>query len=106
MFPQGNALAEAPLGFSRMGRAGFWDGMGTFEGVLVYDEQVVHFHLLSEGCLVRSCAAGKQLAGAHTAGQGLGNRKICHIPVLLGISTQPQAAREREKGWESRWSKE
>lgn len=95
--PLENALAEAPLGSSRMGKAGFWDGTGTFEGVLVNDEQVMHFHLLSEGCLVRSCAAGKQLASAHAAGQGLGNRKIRHIPVLLGISTQPQAASEREK---------
>lgn len=106
MFLQENALAEAPHGFSRMEKAGFWNGTGTFKGVLVYDEQVVHFHLLSKGCFVRSCAAGKQLAGAHTAGQGLGNRKIHHIPVLLEISTQPQVASDWEKGWENRWSKE
>lgn len=55
---------------------------------------------------MRSCAAGKQLAGAHTAGQGLENRKICHIPVLPGISAQPQVASEWEKGWENSWRKE
>lgn len=100
MFLQENPLAEAPLSSSRMRKAGFWDRTGTFKGVLVYDEQVMHFYLLSKGCLVWSCAAGKQLAGAHAAGQGLGNRKIHHIPVLLGyphILRQPVSEKRDER---------
>lgn len=61
-------------------------GTGTFEGVLIYDEQVVHLHLFSEGCLMRCRAAGEQLAGAHAAGQSLGHSKIGHVLVLLIIS--------------------
>ena len=63
-------------------------GAGTFEGVLIYDEQVVHLHLLSKGRLVRCCAAGEQLAGTYAAGQGLGHRKTAHILMLLGTSSR------------------
>lgn len=55
--------------------------MCTFEGVLVNDKEVVHLHLFSEGCLVRGCAAGEQLAGADAAGQGLRTERTLKTPL-------------------------
>lgn len=76
--------------------------------MLIYDEQVVHLHLLSKGCLVRCCAAGEQLAGTHAAGQGLGHRKTGHILVLLGTTscctTKTETIGHQEDAWERRSS--
>lgn len=83
-------------------------GAGTFEGVLIYDEQVVHLHLLSKGRLVRCCAAGEQLAGTDAAGQGLGHRKAGHILMLLGTSscctTKAKTIGNQKDEWERRSS--
>lgn len=67
--------------------------------MLIDDEQVVHLHLLSKGCLVWRCAAGEQLAGAHTARQGLGRRKMCHILVLLGTYAQAEKTGDQGDEW-------
>lgn len=71
------ALSQMLTGLERRkaAKVGPVFGSGTFKGVLIYDEQVVHLHLLAEGGLVRCRAAGEELAGAHAAGQGLGRRE-------------------------------